>query len=100
MARLTKAQRETLQHVLHDAMRACAYVSREDICVGIKKRLNHALPSDFTRLPLSTAYRESCLIEPERSAPDYALTVVAKDIGSDLVGLRRAANRLAEFLED
>lgn len=49
--------------------------------------------------PLTDTYRQHAAPPEDRDAVDYALTTIAKDIGSDLAGLRIGRTRLRELLE-
>jgi len=92
MAKLTRAQRSTIASALHDAERALKYIMREDVAVA---RLS-ARPStvlDYSR-EIAPDAAETLRVPAGRSA----LTPVAKDIGSDLVGLAQAVSTLRSIL--
>lgn len=80
MAKLTKVQTRTLEHILGHLRRGQAYLDREDIAVALKNR-PATTTLHFTRADGATLYE------------------ITKDIGSDLTGFRWAATMLEQFLQ-
>lgn len=99
MARMSKATRADLQRILADIERGLAFIDRDDVRVAVKVKPENALGHHFTRAPMTQAYREHAAPADDRTTADYALTTIAKDIGSDLAGLRMGRTRLREMLE-
>ena len=98
MAKMTKATAASLERILSDLERGLRYLDRDDVRVARTLKPEHALGYHFTRAPMSAEYREHAAPREDRAAPDYALATVAKDIGSDLAGLRQARRSLRHLL--
>jgi hypothetical protein len=96
MARLTRAQRASLEAVLSDLDRAAGYL--DDARTTICRR--DRVASDglcFTRPPL--AHPEAVLSRSQIALGDYCLREVDKHIGSHIAGFWSARHDLRQMLE-
>lgn len=94
MAKLTRKQREHLEHVLTELRRGRDYVMREDVAV-VRRRPSPTTTLSYSRPDLAPEAAQALGV-PE--CGDY-LDVIDREIGSDLTGLHSALRSLVSFLE-
>lgn len=82
MAKLTKAQRQTIELALSKALRVQAYINRPDVAVGY------------------ISDRATTTLHFERASDGKAFQSLAKDIGSDLAMLPDVSRLLLQLLTE
>lgn len=95
MAKLTRAQRKAAEGALASLDRAVEYLMSDRVAVCLRRGAATTV-LDFTRNPVP----EACQTETDRRLGHYALTEVAKDIGSELCLFRDAQRHLRSLLID
>ena len=93
MAKLTRKQRAHLESVLRDLKRGHEYLMREDVAVA-RRESRPSTSLAYVRADLSESAAEALRVP----AKGDALSPVAKDCGSHLVGIGAALSSLEAFL--